>query len=426
MLTFMKKLFFACLLISGFIFAQESLDKIVAVVDNEIVMKSELDFQTGMLVAQKKVNPNTPNLKVQILNSMMEDKLVYAQALIDSISVTEEEVNRQIDYQLSMITQQYGSKEKVEQLYGMTIEKIKRELRDNVKKQLLVQKTQEKKFGVVDASRREVEEFFIKYKDSLGVIPERMKISHIYKNPKLSTTVKEKYRGIAQSILDSIKQGADFAAMAKRYSEDPGSAAQGGDLGTVKRGVFYPEFEGAAFALQPNQLSGVVESPVGFHIIQLIDRKGDAIKTRHILIKIKNENESELAAIEVLNSIRDSVVRFKQSFGDLAKRNSDDAETALFGGALGSFYLEQMDKALLEVVGKMKEGEISYPKRVDYGQNNYGYHIVWLEKKTIQHKADIEIDYTDLKRLADENKKQKLYAKWIEELKTKIYWEVRL
>ena len=426
MITTMKKIFLACLFVSSMLFAQETIDKIVAVVDNEIIMKSELDFQVSMLIAQKKANPNNPGLKAQILNSLIEEKLSYAQALIDSVNVTEEEVNRQIDYQISVLQQQYGSKEKIEQLYGMSLEKIKRELRDNVKKELLVQKLQEKKFGQIDASRREVEEFYTKFKDSLGIIPEKDKIYHLFKNPKQSLAVKEKYRKFAQSLIDSIKQGADFAVLAKKYSEDPGSAVAGGDLGFVKRGVFYPEFEAAAFALDVKQLSGVVESPAGFHIIQLMERRGESIRSRHILIKIKNEDEADLAAIEFLNTVRDSILKGKGTFTEFAKKYSDDAETAAFGGIMGTFYLEQMDKALLEIVGKLKDGEISYPKRVDLAQGAYGYHIVWLEKRITQHKPDIEVDYTDLKRLTDEYKKQKLYSKWMEELKTKIFWESRL
>ena len=171
---------------------RENIDKVAAVVDNEIIMKSEVDFQTAMMIAQKKANPNNPDLRNQVLNSMIEEKLVYAQALLDSITVTDEEVNRQIEYQITVLTQQYGSKEKIEQMYGMSIDKIKRELRENVKKESLVQKIQEKKFGLIDTGRREVEEFFDRFKDSLGVIPEKIKLSHIFKNPKTSVAFETK------------------------------------------------------------------------------------------------------------------------------------------------------------------------------------------------------------------------------------------
>ena len=408
------------------IYSQQVLDKIVAVVDNEIILQSELEFQIQTYAAQQKIDPNTPGLKQQILNSMIDDKLVYAQALFDSIEVSDDEVDQRVDYQINYFIQQYGSTERLEQVYGMNIAKIKRELRDDVRKNLIIQKLQQKKFGDVEASRLEVEDFFNKYKDSLGVIPEKVQISHILKIPEASEATKEKYRKFAQAILDSIKAGADFAEMAKKYSEDPGSAKNGGDLGFVKRGVFYPEFEAAAFALKPGQISDIVETPVGFHIIQLLEKRGESIHTRHILIKIKKGENADLKAIEFLSSLRDSIVNNKETFGYYAKKYSDDKETAPFGGDLGTFYVSQLDKSLQETVSKMKVGEISFPKRIDLGGDNYGYHIVYLTKRIPQHKANLDEDYNELQKLASQNKKQEMYQEWIKELKKKIYWDVRL
>ncbi|MCC6549108.1 MAG: peptidylprolyl isomerase [Ignavibacteriaceae bacterium] len=406
--------------------AQDVIDKIVAIVDNEIILKSELDFQVNMVANQRKIDPASPNLRNQVLNAMIEEKLLYAQALLDSIVVSEEEVRRQIDYQLETIISQVGSKEKVEQMYGMSMEKIRREIRDNVRKEILVNRMQEKKFGMIESSRREVEEFFTKFQDSLGVIPEKVKLSHIFRNPQTSEALKQKYFDLAKAILDSIKAGADFSEMAKKYSEDPGSAAAGGDLGYVKRGVFYPEFESAAFALEINELSDVVESPVGYHIIQLMDRRGESISSRHILIKIKADDEADLDAIDFLTSVRDSILKGSGQFAEFARKYSDDPETKDFGGVLGTFYMEQLDKNLLDIVTKTREGDISYPKRINVSQINYGYHIVWVEKRMAQHKPDIEVDYTDLKKLSDEYKKQRLYAEFLTELKSRIFWEIKI
>lgn len=407
------------------LFAQQTVDKVAAVVDNEIILQSELDYQINMLAMQKKLDPKSPALHDQVLKMLIDEKLVYAQAGLDSITVSEDEISKQIEYQISQLIQQYGSKERIEQLYNMSLEKIKRELRDDVRKNLMIQKLQEKKFGQVESSRREVEDFFYQFKDSLGIIPEKVKISHIFKNPQMSASLKNKYKAEAEALLDSLKHGADFAELAKKYSEDPGSATHGGDLGFVKRGVFYPEFESAAYALKENQLSDVIESPVGFHIIQLLERRGESIHTRHILIKIKADDEADLNAIQFLTDVRDSIVRKFGTFYEYAKKYSDDKETVNLGGQLGTFYLNQLDKNLLDVVGKLKENEISYPKRVNYGGDSYGYHIVWLEKRILQHKPDLDVDYTELKKLSDEYKKQKLYAEWLDELKTKIYWEIK-
>ena len=406
--------------------AQQTLDKIVAVVDNEIILQSELDFQIGIFASQRQIDPNTPGLKEQILNSMIEEKLLYAQADLDSIIVTEDEINQRIDYQINSFVQQYGSVANIEKIYGMSIDRIKRELRDEVRKSLMSQRLQEKNFGKVQATRREVEDFFNSYKDSIGTIPEKVVIFHIFQNPKASEKLKKKFYDKAAALLDSIKAGRDFSELAKKYSDDPGSAVQGGDLGFVKKGVFYPEFEEAAYKLKVGELSGVIESPVGYHIIQLIEKRGESINTRHILVKIKADENADLQTIDFLSEVRDSILKKLGTFQEFAKKYSEDKESAPFGGELGTYYINQLDKALLDAVGKLKQGEIGFPRRLEYAAGTYGYHIVWLQSRTPQHKADLTEDYTEIKKLADEHKKQIEYKKWIDTIKKKIFWEVRV
>ena len=417
---------FLLILTTSTTYPQQILDKIVAVVDNEIILKSELDFQVNLFAAQRQLDPNSKTLREQILNSLIEEKLAYAQAELDSIVVSEDEVEQRINYQINILTQQLGSIANVEKQYGMSIERIKRELRDDVKKNVMVQRLQEKNFGNLSVTFPEVKEFFELYKDSLGTIPEKVTIYHIFQNPKAGERIKSQFREKAQAILDSIKAGADFAEMAKKYSDDPGSAKLGGDLGFVKKGEFYPEFESAAFKLKIGEISNVVESPVGFHIIQMLARRGESINTRHILIKVKADDKSDLNTIDFLSAVRDSIVKGFGSFEDFAKKYSEDKESAPFGGELGTFYINQLDKPLLDAIGKLKEGDIGFPRRLEYAQGVYGYHIVYLKSRIPQHQPDLQLDYDELKKLATEYKKQKEYRKWIEELKKKIYWEIRL
>jgi peptidyl-prolyl cis-trans isomerase SurA len=418
--------FIFLIILSATIIAQQTGDKIVAVVDNEIILKSELDFRANFEAQQRNKNPNDNEFLRAILNQLIEEKLLYAQAELDSVTVTDEQVNQQLEYQINYFIQQYGSKERLEQVYGMPVEKIKRTLRDDTRKNIMSQIVQQKKFGVIQSSRFEVEDFYNSFKDSIGVVAERFQIAHIFQNPKTGERIKAKSRMFAESLLDSVKKGIDFAQLAKQFSDDPGSASQGGDLGFVKRGVFYPEFEAVAFALATNQLSGIVESPVGFHIIQLLERRGESIHTRHILVKIKADDEADLKAIELLNEIRDSIISNKNSFEYYAKKFSDDKETSKFGGELGVFEKNQLDKSLLDIIFKMKDGELSFPKRLQVDNNTYGYHLVKLLKKTPEHIANLEQDFNEIKKLADYYKKQKLYAKWMQELKDKIFWEVRM
>ena len=407
-------------------FAQQAkvLDKIVAVVQNEIITKSELDVRAAYMATRMNKNPDDPAFREKILEQMIDEKLLYVQAKLDSVEVTDEQIDRQLDMQMNYFIQQYGSKERVEQVYGMSIERIKREFREDVKKDLMAQMVQQKKFGNVDVTRREVYEFFNEYKDSLGLIPEKLTISHIFINPQNNKRLQKKAYNFAKSLLDSLKHGADFAELARKYSDDPGSASDGGNLGWAKRGLFYPEFEAAAFALKKGEISDVVKTPVGYHIIQLLDKRGEAINARHILIKVKNDEEADLKAIEFLNEIRDSIIKGYNTFEYYARKYSDDKESAKFGGKLGTFEVSKLDKQTRDAVYKLKEGEISYPKRLDINRTTYGFHIVRLDKRVRQHKPDPDKDYDDIKQLAILRKKQKLYEQWLKEIKSKIYWKI--
>jgi len=422
----MKYIIILLLIFVQILIAQETIDKIVAVVDNEIILKSELDLRVQMEAAKSNLNPDDPALRKKILNGMITEKLLYAQAELDSVEVSDDEVTQMLDNQMNYFIQQYGSKERVEETYGMSIERIKREFKDDTKKNLMAQKLQQQKFGEIDVTRREVEQFYETYKDSLGLIPEKFTLSHIFIDPSKSENVKEKAREFAESLLDSLKNGADFAVLATKYSDDPGSRAQGGDLGLVQRGMFYPEFEAEAFALKEGEISGVVESPVGFHIIQLLERKGNQIHTRHILVMIKSDDQADLKAIEFLTDIKDSIRQGFNTFEYYAKKYSDDKETAKFGGKLGTLEVGQLDKQILQTVYSMKEGEISAPQKLVIGPQKYGYQIVKLIKRIPEHVANIDNDYDDIKRLAEYRKREKKFKEWVEELKSHIYWEVKI
>ncbi|MDX1699159.1 MAG: peptidylprolyl isomerase [Melioribacteraceae bacterium] len=424
----MKKLLISIIIIiSSITPAQDIIDKIVAVVDEEVILQSELDFQVAMFAAQRKLNPEDSKLKEQLLGKLIEDKLLYAQALLDTVEVSDDDVNRQLDQVIAYYTEQYGSKERLEKAYGMSTERIRREMREDTKKNLMAEMLKGQKFGQVDVTRREVEEFFEVYEDSLGLIAEKFKLAHIFINPKSNQKLKQKAKEFAQTLLDSIKNGADFAELARKTSDDPGSAREGGDLGFVKRGVFYPEFEAAAFKLKEGQLSEVIESPVGFHIIEIIEKRGESIHSRHILVKPKSDDAADLKAIEKLSEIRDSLLSDTlRSFAYYAAKFSDDKETAKFEGLLGTFEVGQLDKQLLDQVYKLEDGEIGFPKRLEVGNGEYGFHIIKLIERIPEHKPSLEIDYDEIKRLAEFKKREKLFSEWISQIKENIYWEIRI
>jgi peptidyl-prolyl cis-trans isomerase SurA len=400
------------------------LDRVVAVVDNDLILESDLNAQIQFYISNNKTDPKTPGLKEQVLQSMIHEKLLVAKAIEDSVTVTDDEVQQQLDAVIQQRIQQVGSEARLEELYAMPLSKIKREFRDEMRKNLLSQKLQQQRFSNSQISRRDVEDFFQTYKDSLGMIPEEVELAHIAVKRRPGETAKAAARVKAQVLLDSLKAGVDFKDLAQRHSEDPATAVHGGDLGLVRRGQFVKEFETAVFSLNEQQISGIVESQFGFHIIQLLERRGDAVHPRHILIRVERTKADDDSVIAFLDSLRVRALA-GENFAELARMYSEEKESAILGGSLGTSALEQVDKALYPTIVNLKQGEISGPAQLAVPGFD-GFHIVLMKKRTPTHQASLDQDYHRIETIASNFKRNKEYAAWIEEIKSKIYWQSRL
>jgi peptidyl-prolyl cis-trans isomerase SurA len=419
-----KLLVCAFLLIPAASFAQTLVDRIVAVVDKEIITESELNERVTFLAMQNRIDPKQPGLRTQVLDGLVSEKLVLAQALIDSVEVTDDEITRALDQQIANFVRQIGSEQRVEQMYGKSIARIKREYRTEIKNQLLVQKIRQQREAALSVTHREAEDFFISFKDSLPQVPEEFELSHVYIVPKPDTSVEAKTRQTMQSILDSIRTGGDFADFAKRYSTDPGSAASGGDLGWEKRGVFVREFEETVFALKEGDISGIVKTQFGFHIIQLLGRRGESVHARHILMKIDKGPASDSAAVDTLRAIRTRALN-GELFATLASKYSEDEDTKTIGGDLGTLTADQLQPDFAGQIKDMKAGEISEPQRTAVGAS-YGFHIIWMRKRTSPHAISLQNDFKRIEQLALYMKRNKQNAEWIDELKKTIFVDIRL
>ena len=279
------------------------------------------------------------------------------------------------------------------------------------------------KFGNIHVSRRDLEEFFNTYKDSLPVVPDEAELYHLLVYPKPSSDVKSRVLDLANKILDSIKAGADFSVMAKRYSEHS-SGANGGDLPWVKRGTFVKEFEEAAFALQNGQVSNVIETPLGLFIIKLMDRRGDNILVKQIQLKIKKSESDNETTIQFLKEQKEKVKK-GEKFADLARKYTEDPQTKDFGGYLGRLTLTDIPEDLAKLVKEIKPGEISDPVTMTVGSNT-AYHIVLVEKFIPSHKMTLETDMLRIESIAKNFKKQNERTKWLNEIRKNIYIDIRL
>ena len=419
----MKTILLVCAVSLSVCTHSQTLDRIVATVDNDLILESELNAQVQFYALNNKVDPATPGLRAQVLQSMVNEKLVLAKAIEDSVTVTDDEVQQQMDAVIQQRIQQYGSEARLEEMYGMPLSRIKREFREDLRKNLLSQRLQQQHLGNTTIGRFEVEDFFRTYKDSLPRVPEECELSEIGIAPKVNDLAKAVTRTRLKAILDSVRNGADFSAMAKRYSQDPGSAPQGGDLGFVRRGMFVKDFETAVFAMSDSQISEIVETEHGLHIIQLVERRGDAVHARHILLRIERSKEGDDASIRLLDSLRTRALA-GESFAELARKYSELRDNTI-GGNIGTAEIDQVNPSFRPAIDTLKEGNISAPVKVPEN-TGYKYYIVWLRKRTPPHSMSLEQDYHKVESIALNFKRTRDYGVWMDELKNQFYWQTRL
>jgi peptidyl-prolyl cis-trans isomerase SurA len=406
-------------------YPQKEGDRIIAVVGNDIILESDLQYQVQMYARQNQMTSISSVIAQQIFQQMLTDKIIVAKAEQDSITVKDEEVNRELDYRIKSLIDQVGSEKRIEEVYGMPLVKIRLTLREDLEKKIKADKLKRKKFAnAPKVSDKEVQDFFRSLKDSLPPASEEYELFHIYINRKLTDAEKQIAREKSLKILDSIKAGVDFGELAKRNSDDKGSAVNGGDLGFAKKGVYVKEFEEALLSLNINDLTEPVETEFGYHIIRLTEKKGDQYRAQHILVSFPMLESSDLETISYLNKLRDSITAGTLSFEDAAKKYSQDKESALKGGYIGFTPVEKFDSTYTEELKKLEIGVVSKPLRIG-NDKNYGYELVKLKSKVPAHALTLETDYDKIKKYATVYRENKLYEEWINELKKTVFVDVK-
>jgi len=415
-------------LFSGKAYAQpaegEVLDKIIAIVGNEVIMMSELNSQI-MIFAQQDptIKPDDPETKKRVLDALINEKLVITKAIEDSINVTDDEIKQQWEYQLKEFVTYYGSVKRIEDIYGMSIDRIQYEFRDEIRKHILSQKIKQVKFSDLKVTQREVDEFYNKFIDSLPNVPAQVELYHIVKYIEPKQTEKKTIFDLAMKVRDSLIKGGVFADFAKKYSGDPGTMGAGGELGWFQKGKLFPEFEKAAQELEINQISLPIETPFGYHLIQTLAKTNDSLNTRHILFKFGETEEDKSGVITSLKDLKQRV-ETGTAFETLAHEYSEETETKGFGGLIGKFPLTNIPPALKETIDGMKEGGISDP--LPYGSTpKQSFHILWKKKIYPEHKANLKEDYKQLEQFAVQYKQTKLFADWVDSLRKTMYWEIK-
>ena len=416
-----KKIFL--LFFCGMLFSQQPimLDEIAAVVDDEIVLLSDVVLSANALAAQENVDPyKSPskykNLLLRSVESMIEQLVIIKMAEIDSIMVLEKDVERALERQIQNIISQTGSEEAAEQVLGRKISDFKRSYKNDMKGKLIAEKYTGELTRNIEITRLEVEDFFKTYKDSIPSFPKRHKVRHILIQITPSEESMKKTELKAFNILEEINKGLSFEEAAKKYSEDFASKDNGGYLGFVPRGTFVKEFEKVAFTLSINTISKPIKTQFGFHIIEVLERSGEKVGVRHILLQTEVVDEDKTKTYKIVSDLSKKIST-KNNFVSIAKEYSKDETTKDNGGLLGWINTDTYQvEELSSVIKNIPENTCSTPILTDFG-----YHLLWIDEIEEGGLPTIEKNWIKLEQLALNKKKSDWYNNWIEKIKTKVY-----
>ncbi len=399
----------------------EVLDKIVAVVGGEIILRSEVKAERSRMM-QSGRNPKG-NSDCSVLEKAMINKMLLHQAKNDSVVAKESRVERELNRRVRYFTRQFGSRKKLENYYGMSVVQIKEKFRESIREQLRVRKMRNQVTSGINVTPSDVEAYFRNLeKDSVPFIESKVKVAQIVKQPEVSEEqrkrAKKKLQGYRKDILSGKKS---FNVIATLYSDDAASAENGGELGWVERGQMTPQFEKVVFDMDSGDVSRVFESKMGYHIAKLIERRGEKVKVKHILKRPKVSDAALTEAKKELDSLAGVIRNDTLNFKEAARLYSDHEATRNNGGVLinqktGSpeFKMDDLDPQLFFVIDKMKVGEISKPVVWERKRDNSkAYRLVQLVSRSEPHKASLDEDYQFLKKKAQKREKEEKLGAWL-------------
>ena len=432
----MKSLFSViCILLFGLqMSAQESrlIDKVVAYVGSELVLYSEVEEQFAQL---KERNPEmTDDQKCAILENIMVQKLLVNQAKLDSVEVMDEEVDLQLDARIDRILAMMNNDvTQFESYYGKSIAQVRDQFRDDLKNQILAERMQAKATSSLSVTPAQVKTFFHSVPtDSLPYFNAEVEIAEITVKPKVNRVENAKAYDKLAKLKRRVKDGEDFAELAMKFSDDPGSARKGGELGWMKRGTLVPEYEAAAYNLEPNELSDIVESEFGLHLIQLIARRGNSINTRHILIKPQITEEDLERTKVYLDSVRQVIMEDSIPFAKAVQMFSDENSYSYSNGGrmtnpnTGNTFFEigDLDPDIYFTIDSMEVNDISTPFPYLTPRGEQHFRIIQLQSYTDPHRANLQSDYFKIQKAATEQRKNIAFFEWITEKIKETYVRV--
>ncbi|MBD0400446.1 peptidylprolyl isomerase [Flammeovirga sp. EKP202] len=423
-------------LFASSLFAQDDavpVDKIIAKVDNNIILLSEVEAGYQQMLANGQYPQDKKEAKCDILKGLIVNKIMYAKAQIDSIEVDDARVADELERRMQYFILQAGSQEKLEKTLGSSVNDLRDDLRDQVKEQMTVQTMQQQIISGVTITPKQVKKYFESIpQDSIPFLSAEVKVGQIVREPQVSESEKEKARQQLLDIKKRIQDGEDFGVLAKQYSQDYGSARKGGDLGWHGRGELVPEFEEIALTVEPNEIADPVESDFGYHLIQLLERRGGRFRARHILIRPKSNYQDVKDAVVFLDSIRTLIAETDTlGFEKAVNLYSDDQPTRANAGyfknnVTGSSYMatDELDPVVFFAIDTMKVGNTSKPLKYRTEDGQDAVRIIYYSDYKPPHYANLKDDYQKLQQATLNSQKNEILEKWIKTAKNDVFIEI--
>jgi peptidyl-prolyl cis-trans isomerase SurA len=430
--THMLRVLFYLLAFTTVLSAQETLDRVLVEVDQELILESEIGQQLQRLAFERKMSQSDfeaqqEDLKYDLVQAMIDNLVILAEARADTnIVVQDRDVDRQVEDRLEGILRQVGGEKRLEEAMGLSLKEIRRSLTRDTRQQNYIDAARRTRLAQVSVTRQEVETFFETFQDSLPSVSESVLLSHIFLEYAVSAQSEQHAKALADSVRGLLDPETGdptrFAELAEEYSTDPGSAANGGSIGRTKRGNLVRPYEEVAYRMEIGQLSEPVRSEYGFHVIRLDGRQGEYIETSHILFKL----EATAVDRQIIMAKADSlytVLAGGADFAEQAGKHSDHAFSRGSGGDLGWISLTELLPLVRSRVRDLEPGSITRPVRSEL-EGREGMQILQLRERRDSRRPTLEDDWEEIRMMSENHKKQRVMQEWVDELRSQVHIRV--
>ncbi len=435
----MKKALLSILAISALYSAGPSMaiagevpDRIMAIVGNEVVLKSEVDERELMIHSQYPDTRKDPQLRQRLFDNLVDQKILLTKAKLDSVKVDESAIDASTTERFAAVRSGFPTLASMEARFGKPASRLKQDIRNDIREQQLVDNLRRSHARDVKVTYDEAIAYYNREQATLPLVPEQVSASQIIRFPLETASAKAAAFARISDVQARLKAGGSFASVASAMSDDPGSRQLGGDLGFVQKGELVPQFEAAAYALKAGQISAPVETRFGYHIIQLLSREDNRIHVRHILAAFDRSQRDYAGAIEQLMAARADILAGKANFAAMAEKYSDDPMSSRVGGLIRSgatgdtlFELSSLRPELQQIIARLRQpGEISIPEQITPQRGEPFIAMFMLNSRVDAHRLSPEQDFSKLEVMATEEKRRKEFDAWMSQLRKEVFVKV--